>query len=145
VARWQCPLFYRLAHAHEHGGRLLLAPEAFFDFSGVFLGLHHQLIGCNQLQFAPSSFTSNVDTADADHATGLSIDVHVPQEVNENAAGLASSNVKTIKVGFASANVKSISVIFPPGISTNPSSADGLEACSEAQVGFDGDRSGERD
>jgi hypothetical protein len=44
--------------------------------------------------------------------------------VNENAAGLASSNVKDITVAF------------PEGVAVNPAAADGLEACGEGEVGL---------
>jgi hypothetical protein len=81
------------------------------------------LSGCNRLQFAPEIKVAP-DGQEASKPTGLTVDVHVPQEVNENAAGYASSNVKKI------------TVVFPKGVVLNPAAADGLQACDEEQVGL---------
>jgi hypothetical protein len=97
----------------------------FFNFAGVFDPLG--LTGCNRLQFAPEIKVAP-DGQEASKPTGLTIDVHVPQEVNSNAAGLASSNVKDITVAF------------PEGVVLNPAAADGLVACPEGQAGFVGFR-----
>jgi hypothetical protein len=86
--------------------------------------------GCNQLAFDPS-IEVKPDVQDASTPTGLTAKVHVPQEVNENPAGLASSNVKDIKV------------TLPQGVTLNPAGAGGLQACSEAQIGFLGSGSGQ--
>jgi hypothetical protein len=85
--------------------------------------------GCNQLAFDPS-IVIKADVQSASTPTGLTADVHVPQEVNNNAQGLASSNVKDITVAL------------PEGVTLNPAGAGGLEACSEAQIGFLGASSG---
>jgi hypothetical protein len=100
------------------------APGDFFDVTGVFEP-GEALGGCNRLQFAPEIKVAP-DVQEASKPTGLTVDVHVPQEVNNNAAGLASSNVKDITVKL------------PAGVAVDPSSADGLEACSEGLVGFTG-------
>ena len=83
------------------------------------------LEGCGRLQFAPVIHVTP-DGQDASTPTGLTVDVHVPQEVDENGGGLASSDVKDI------------TVTLPEGMRLNPSAADGLQACSEGQVGFTG-------
>ena len=85
------------------------------------------LDGCNRLPFEPQI----KDTPDGDKAsepTGLTVDVHVPQEGQLNPEGLAQSNVRDITVKL------------PAGVAINPSSGDGLEACSEGLVGFEGGR-----
>lgn len=56
--------------------------------------------------------------------------MHVPQEVSENTNGLASSSVRDIKV------------TFPAGVTVNPAAADGLEACTESEIGFTGSQAG---
>ena len=94
-----------------------------FQSAGGFFSPEGALSGCNRLQFAPEIKVAP-DGQEASKPTGLTVDVHVPQEVNNNAQGLASSNVKTITIAF------------PQGVTLNPSAADGLEACSEAQVGL---------
>jgi hypothetical protein len=105
------------------------APGDFFDFTGAFEPAA-PLTGCNRLQFAPE-VQVKPDGQEASEPTGLTVDVHVAQEVNNNAAGLASSNVKDI------------SVTFPKGVALNPSAADGLQACSEEQVGLLGGLGGQ--
>jgi uncharacterized repeat protein (TIGR01451 family) len=81
------------------------------------------MTGCNDLPFAPF-IEDSPDVQSGSTPTGLKIDVRVPQEVSENAAGLASSSVKDITVAF------------PEGVGINPASANGLEACSEGQIGY---------
>jgi hypothetical protein len=101
-------------------------PGSFLDVPGGFEPAV-ALTGCNHLQFAPE-VKVKPDGQEASKPTGLTVDVHVPQEVNENAAG------------FASSNVRNITVAFPEGVVVNPAAADGLQACSEGQVGFLGGR-----
>lgn len=84
--------------------------------------------GCNRLSFSPSIRATPDGTA-ASTPTGLSVDVHVPQDSVLVANGLAESNVKDI------------SVTLPEGVQINPAGADGLEACAEGQVGFLGNDS----
>ncbi len=81
--------------------------------------------GCNTLPFDPSIKVAP-DVQSASTATGLKVDVVVPQEVNNNAAGLASSAVKDITVAL------------PEGVAVNPAGGDGLSSCSTIQVGFTG-------
>jgi hypothetical protein len=75
------------------------------------------LSGCNQLQFVPE-IKVKPDGTEASKPTGLNVDVHVPQEGQLNAEGLAQSNIKDI------------AVTLPAGVTLNPSAADGLEACT---------------
>ena len=83
------------------------------------------LTGCNRLPFDPSIKVTPDGTA-ASSSTGLTVDVHVPQEETLNAKGLAESDPRNITVAL------------PPGVAVNPSGGDGLEACSEGLVGFRG-------
>jgi hypothetical protein len=99
-------------------------PGDVLDFTGAFTP-SAPLSGCNRLQFPPE-IKAAPDSEEASKPTGLTVDVHVPQEVNNNAAG------------FASSNVRDIAVKLPAGVAVNPSSADGLEACTEGLVGFTG-------
>ena len=77
--------------------------------------------GCNRLDFGPS-IVARPDTSSADSPSGLGVDVHVPQ------AGLQTVD------GLAAANLKKAVVALPAGFSVNPSSANGLAACSPAQI-----------
>jgi hypothetical protein len=81
------------------------------------------LDGCNRLPFS-SSISVAPDGQAASTPTGMTVDVHVPQEESVNGEGLAASDVKDI------------SVTFPEGVVLNPAAADGLQACSEEQVGY---------
>jgi hypothetical protein len=80
--------------------------------------------GCGRLSFAPS-IEAQPDVQSASSPTGLSVHVRVPQEVNLGGNGLSS------------ASIKDTTVTLPEGVHLNPSGADGLEACSESQIGFE--------
>ncbi len=73
--------------------------------------------GCNHLQFGPQ-IKVTPDGTRASTPTGLDVDVHVPQEGQLNAEGLAQSNIRGIQV------------TLPAGVTLNPSAADGLAACT---------------
>jgi hypothetical protein len=77
--------------------------------------------GCSALDFTPS-ITITPDTSVADSPSGLDVDLTVPQ--NETPLGLATSTLENTTVAL------------PPGVSVSPSAANGLEACSEAQIGL---------
>jgi hypothetical protein len=80
--------------------------------------------GCNKLNFEPS-IGLTPDGQQGSTPTGLTVDVHVPQESSLNPTGLAESAVKTTTVAL------------PAGVALNPAGADGLMACSTEQVGLD--------
>jgi hypothetical protein len=98
------------------------APTDFVRSAGMF-GPETALTGCNRLPFSPG-IKVTPDGQAGSTPTGLTVDVHVPQEGQLNAAGLASSNIKDIDVAL------------PEGVALNPAAADGLEACSESQIGY---------
>jgi hypothetical protein len=81
------------------------------------------LDGCNALPFEPA-----IEVAPDGHAastpTGLKVDVHVPEGGALNPTGLANSNIRDI------------AVTLPEGMTLNPAAADGLQACSEEQMGY---------
>jgi hypothetical protein len=105
-----------------------LRPGAFQSFS--LTAPMPALDGCNRLPFTPEIKVAP-DLREASSPSGLSVDVHVPQEGQLTATGLSQSSVKDI------------SVTFPEGVVINPAGADGLEACSEAEIGFLGEQPGE--
>ncbi len=80
--------------------------------------------GCEQLSFSPSLHLETESHA-ASTPTGLKADVHVPQETTLQAGALAEPDVKTT------------TVTLPAGAQLNPSSAGGLQACSEQEIGFE--------
>ncbi len=85
------------------------------------------LTGCDALAFDPT-IEATPETGAADSPTGLKFDLHVPQEDNFEGEGDLPAH--------ATANLKNAVVTLPAGLSVNPSSAEGLEACSPAQIGL---------
>ena len=81
------------------------------------------LVGCNHLPFSPEIKVSP-DGQQASRPSGLTTDVHVPQEGQLNPTGIANSNIRDIEV------------TLPEGVSINPAGADGLEVCSEGLIGY---------
>jgi hypothetical protein len=105
-----------------------VAPPVSYAFPQDNVGDAFGLDGCNRLSFNPS-IEVTPEAAAASTPTGLNVDMKVPQEGTLAATGLAESAVKAV------------TVTLPEGMQVNPSSADGLEACSEGDpggVGFTG-------
>ena len=96
-------------------------PGVFRSFAGEPMPA---LDGCNALPFSPE-LEVKADGQATSTPTGLNVDVHVPE------GGALNPN------GLANANIKDITVQFPEGVVVNPASADGLQACSESEVGLE--------
>jgi hypothetical protein len=93
---------------------------------GVFTGSTSEMpgiTGCDKPDFTPSIEVQPQSTSTS-VPTGLNVDLEVPQ--NEN------------PVGLAEANLKDALVTLPEGFTVNPSRANGLQACSEAQIELHG-------
>ena len=82
------------------------------------------LDGCNRLGFGPSISVAP-DGPAASTPTGLTVGIHVPQET------LVTAN------GIAQADVKDTTVTLPEGVQISPAAADGLESCSQLQIGLE--------
>jgi hypothetical protein len=85
------------------------------------------LVGCNRVPFEPS-IRVVPSTGQAARPLGLTTDLHVPQEGLLNGSSLAQSDVRDV------------SVTLPEGVALNAAAGDGLQACSEALVGYEGER-----
>jgi hypothetical protein len=94
-----------------------------FQAEPVSYRLPEALDGCNHLPFSASVGVAT-DVSSGSSPSGLSVDVHVPQEAALNPTGLAESSLRDT------------SVMLPDGVGLNPAGADGLQACSEEQIGF---------
>jgi hypothetical protein len=104
----------------EHVGQFASKEYTFANNAGEPYGLD----GCNRLSFEPSvSFTP--DGQQGSTPTGLTVGIHVSQESELNPKGLADSTVRDTTVAL------------PAGVAINPAGADGLQACSLAQVGLE--------
>jgi sugar lactone lactonase YvrE len=79
------------------------------------------ITGCDALDFTPA-MTITPDTSVADSPAGLDVNLEVPQ--NETPSGLVSSDLKDTTVHL------------PAGVAVSASAANGLEACSEAEIGL---------
>jgi hypothetical protein len=77
--------------------------------------------GCSQLGFDPE-ITVTPTTSAPDSPTGLDFTLRVPQTDNPN--------------GLATAHLRNTTVTLPEGMTVNPSSAEGLAACSSAEIGL---------
>ncbi|HEV3034234.1 MAG TPA: hypothetical protein VGX72_05540 [Solirubrobacteraceae bacterium] len=74
--------------------------------------------GCEHVPFSPT-VSVTPSTMQRDKPDGITVDVGVAQ--NQNPAGIASSHLENA------------SITLPPGMSLDPSAANGLQACTEAQ------------
>jgi hypothetical protein len=120
------------------GGQLL----GEYAFQNGLGGPLERLEGCSGLPFDPSIEVRPEQQEEegraAEHAmgastpTGLNVDVKVAQD------GTLTPG------GSGDADVRSTTVTLPEGVLLNPSDANGLQACSEAQIGYLG-RGGESD
>jgi hypothetical protein len=79
------------------------------------------ITGCSRLRFAPT-ITARPGVRSAGSPAGFSVRLHVPQTDNPD--------------GLAEATLDRAVVTLPAGVSVSPSSADGLGACSPAQIGL---------
>ena len=81
------------------------------------------LTGCEKLDFSPS-LSVTPDGSAGSTPTGLNVGVQVAQESTTN------------PVGLGEADIRDTTVTLPAGMQVSPSAADGLQACSNAQIGF---------
>lgn len=93
-------------------------------FDGVTQGLE-PVVGCDELSFEPT-FGFQPTSTQGSSPVGATAHLHIKQENLTNPNTLATPDLK-----------QSV-VTLPEGFVVNPSQASGLEACTEAQVGYVG-------
>jgi hypothetical protein len=81
--------------------------------------------GCDKLAFTPT-VTATPGSTQPDAPTGLDVEIQSPQNIDN-------------PDGFASAQLRDVKVTLPEGMTVNPGGADGLAACSDAQLGLGND------
>jgi hypothetical protein len=84
--------------------------------------------GCDQVPFAPT-LAARPTTSVSDSPSGLDVDLHIPQSLDPEA--------------LASSDLRDAVVTLPQGVAINPSAANGLEACTRAQIELDGPKPAE--
>jgi hypothetical protein len=84
--------------------------------------VYPSVTGCELLQFTPTLSVAP-STSRADEPSGLSVDLGVPQ-------------APQIPPYLMTPPLKNVSVTLPAGVSLSPSAGDGLQACSDAQIGL---------
>jgi hypothetical protein len=80
--------------------------------------------GCNRLNFNPS-ISVLTDTSASDSPSGVSVKLHMPQSESKSLEALSTPSLRDALV------------TLPAGVTLNPAAANGLQACSPAQIGLD--------
>jgi hypothetical protein len=81
------------------------------------------LDGCNQVPFEAGVEVAP-DVQSSSSTSGLTAHVKLPQSISEDPEALGEGTIKDTTVAL------------PAGVQLNPSDSDGLEACSESQIGY---------
>jgi len=87
--------------------------------------------GCNGIEYEPT-ISSQPTTNLADSPSGLDFDLRQPQQ---------APHLEPLS-GRATAELRDARVTLPAGMVANPSQADGLEACTEEQIGYLSEKEG---
>lgn len=137
VDSWQHPGAFASASFVTHGPPGLVPGQAFADdqlaaapgpdpFPGTSArGAPQGLTGCDQLPFDPT-LTARPATTASPGPSGWTFDLAIPQD------RITDPTVP------AAADLKRVAVTLPPGVRVSPSAADGLAACTAAQVDLHG-------
>jgi len=104
------------------------SPETFVSSEYTWRGVSGEALGfegCSAVPFTPQIATSPEEQK-ASTPTGMTVSVRVPQQ----------SLLEPEKL--AQADVRDSMVTLPQGVELSPSAANGLQACSESQIGYEG-------
>jgi hypothetical protein len=101
--------------------------SAFYESADV-TGTPASVKGCGELKFEPA-VQSRPTTGVTDSPSGLDFDLHQPQNTE-------------LPPARSTANLKDATITLPAGMAVNASQAAGLGACSEGQIGLEGQEEG---
>jgi len=117
---WQHPAHFQL----DGEGREGLIPASLNEPQWAKMTSESPAVtGCDALQFTPA-IGSQPTTHEADSPTGLEFEQRLAQ------SEIFGTN--------ATPALKNTVIAFPQGMTVDPSSADGLGTCSDAQIGYEG-------
>lgn len=91
-------------------------------FVPLLQSVPQQFAGCDKLRFNPS-FSLQPTSSERSQPSGGTFAIHIPQ--TERAEALATPHLKKTVVSLS------------PGVVISPSAADGLQGCSDTQIGLD--------
>jgi hypothetical protein len=134
-----------------------LRPQDVGQVSGweVYTSDSPAVTGCEDLAFAPD-VDFDATTANADDASGLDVELSIPQNNDPKTAGggpldapapgasqgeidayrQAATDFWASEQGRAVSHLKDTVVTLPDGLAVNPSAAAGLEGCDDSQIGL---------
>jgi uncharacterized repeat protein (TIGR01451 family) len=84
--------------------------------------------GCQSLDFSPTASVAPASKTTASTPVGLDVGLHVPQNEKPEEEGHPQ---------LAEAHLKDVAVTLPPGMAVSASAANGLQACTAAEIGLD--------
>jgi hypothetical protein len=113
--------FLTLPGSCAESSRTALQGESYAAETASLPASFPAMTGCNQLTFEPV-LSMTPETIQAGEPSGYQVRLRTPQSENP--------------VGLAAAQLRDMTVVFPEGVSLDPSSMEGLVGCSEAEFGL---------
>jgi hypothetical protein len=112
-----------------------LNPGAFFSESALLRDLGgdpQALSGCESVPFTPTVLVAPTTTV-SESPSGLGFQLKLPDQglLDPNEGAVSETEPETMEVQL------------PPGVTANPAAANGLQGCTEAQIGYKQTRAGE--
>ena len=96
-------------------------PEVSVSSSDAFDGTPFEFSGCDQLPFSPT-IALHPSSQEVENPTGLDVSLKLPQSEDPNSP--------------STADLRKAKITLPKGMALSPAAANGLGACSEAQIGI---------
>ena len=118
---------WRLHHYDSWQDTGVFGPDLTYTMPGGFSD-------CDRVPFAPTiSLAPTTDAADS--PSGLDLRIELPQDEDcEQIAPAPPAGETQYDCGIATSPLKDATVTLPEGLTVNPASANGLDACTPAQI-----------